>query len=254
MNSSRPQFSLKVLAGGDQKESLVLLPGFMCDETVWRAQAEALSDRFRCLVADWGELDSFTEMAEAVLRAAPERFSLAGHSMGGRVAFQVYRLTPERVLRLALFNTGADARPPGAAGEEEARKRHELLDLAKSSGMRAMAMKWLPPMIAPRRMADGELVESIVRMIERKTPAIFEAQMKALLARPDATPLLSRIECPTLLLSGREDGWSPPLRHEQMAGMIPRSKFVVIPDCGHMSTMEQPGQVTQVMRKWLEET
>ncbi len=254
MNSLRPQLSLKVLAGGDQGESLVLLPGFLCDETVWRAQADALSDRFRCLVADWGDLDSFTVMAEEVLRTAPARFSLAGHSMGGRVAFQVYRLAPERVTRLALFNTGAEARPSGAAGEEEARKRQELLDLAKSSGMRAMAMKWLPPMIAPRRIGDAALVESIVRMIERKTPAIFETQMNALLTRPDATPLLSRIHCPTLLLSGREDGWSPPLRHEQMAGMIPRSKFVLIPDCGHMSTMEQPGQVVQVMRNWLGET
>ena len=263
MNTAKPQFSLKVLgsglkkvkdpaAGGDQKGTLVLLPGFMCDETVWQAQAGVLSDLVTCMIADWGDLDSFTEMAAAVLRAAPERFSLAGHSMGGRVAFQVYRLAPERVTRLALFNTDSEALPGGQAGEEEARKRHELLDLARSEGMRAMAMKWLPPMIAPRRIDDGELVEAIVRMIERKTPDILEAQMKALLARPDATPLLRRIHCPTLLLSGREDGWCPPFRHEQMAGMIPGSKLVVIPDCGHMSTMEQPGEVAQVMRSWLE--
>jgi len=265
MNRAEPQFNLKILssrlkkgkdsaAGGDQKGTLVLLPGFMCDETVWQAQADVLSDLVTCMIADWGDLDSFTEMAEAVLRAAPERFSLAGHSMGGRVAFQLYRLAPERVMRLALFNTGSEALPAGQSGEEEARKRHELLDLARSAGMRAMAMKWLGPMIAPRRIDDGELVEAIVRMIERKTPDIFEAQMKALLARPNATPLLKLIHCPTLLLSGREDGWSPPFRHEQMAGMIPGSKLVVIPDCGHMSTMEQPGAVAQVMRSWLEET
>ena len=177
--------------------------------------------------------------------------------MGGRVAFQVYRTAPQRVTRIALLNTATGPRPPGAAGEDEERKRLALLNVARTEGMRAMAMQWLPPMLHPKmmdpdRMADTALVEKIVAMIERKTPDIFEAQIRALLGRPDATPVLDQIQCPALLLSGREDTWSPPARHEEMAAAIPGSKLAIIPDSGHMSTMERPAAVARAMRDWLE--
>jgi pimeloyl-ACP methyl ester carboxylesterase len=232
-------------------EPLVLLPGLLCDEAVWQGQIEALRDVADCVCMDWGGLDSILAMAERVLRMAPERFALAGHSMGGRVAFQVMRLAPQRVVRLALFNTGADAKPPGAAGDAEERKRWALLEIAKERGMRAMALEWLPGMMKPGRMADAALVEAIVSMIARKTPEIYEAQMLALLGRPDATPVLATIGCPTLLLTGREDSWSPPARHEAMAAAIPNSRVVIVPDSGHMAPMEQPAAVAAAMCDWL---
>ncbi len=233
-------------------QNLVLLPGLLCDQAVWRDQMDALSDLATCTTVDWGKLDSIAAMAELVLSTAPDRFALAGHSMGGRVAFQVYRMAPDRVTRIALLNTAAGARPAGIAGEEEERKRRSLLHVARTGGMRAMAMQWLPPMMHPDRMSDTALVTSIVAMIERKTPDIFEAQIRALLGRPDATPVLRQIRSPALLLSGREDGWSPPARHAEMAAAIPGSKLAVIPDSGHMSTMEQPAAVAGAMREWLE--
>ncbi|HEY1753918.1 MAG TPA: alpha/beta hydrolase [Bryobacteraceae bacterium] len=218
---------------------------------MWQGQIDALRGVAECVCMDWGRLDSLLAMAERVLRLAPERFSLAGHSMGGRVAFQVMRLAPQRVTRLALFNTGADPKPPGAAGEAEEHKRRALLHVAKERGMRTMALEWLPGMMKPGRMADAALVESIVSMIARKTPEIYEAQMLALLGRPDAWPVLRTIACPTLLLSGREDGWSPPARHEEMAAAIPGSRVVIIADSGHMAPMEQPGAVSTAMLEWL---
>jgi pimeloyl-ACP methyl ester carboxylesterase len=232
-------------------QPLVLLPGLLCDQAVWQGQIDALRDVASCTCMDWGRLDSITAMAELVLRSAPERFSLAGHSMGGRIAFQVVRLAPERVARLALFNTGADAKPSGAAGEEEERKRRALLQVANEQGMRALAMQWLPPMMKPGRMADAALVEAIVSMIARKTPEIYQAQMLALLGRPDAKPGLTEIACPTLLLTGLEDGWSPPARHREMAAAIPNSRVVLVPDSGHMAPMEQPAAVAAAMRAWL---
>ena len=233
-------------------EPLVLLPGFLCDETVWRGQVDALSDLAACRTMDWGELDSILAMAERVLRLAPPEFSLAGHSMGGRVAFQVVRLAPRRVKRLALLNTGADAKPGGEAGAAEERKRRQLLEIARTQGMRAMALEWLPPMMKPGRMSDSALVETIVRMIERKNPRIHEMQMLALLGRPDAKPVLPKIACPTLLLTGREDSWSPPAAHEAMAAAIPSSRLVIVPDSGHMAPMEQPAAVASAMREWLQ--
>ena len=74
----------------------------------------------------------------------------------------------------------------------------------------------------------------------------------ALLARPDRTALLEALRLPTLLLCGREDSWSPVARHEAMAQLIPGSNLVVVPDCGHMCTMERPEAVTDALRRWLE--
>jgi pimeloyl-ACP methyl ester carboxylesterase len=232
-------------------EHLLLLPGLVCDQGVWQQQIDALSDAAACTCADYGSLDSVTAMAEAALRSAPERFSVAGHSMGGRVALEVYRRAPDRVARIALLNTGYLPLAAAAAGEEERRKRGEFVALARSQGMRAMLQQWLPPMIDSRRQGDAALVDSIIEMMSRKAPEIFAAQVRALLARPDASPVLEQIRCPALLITGREDGWSGPAQHQAMAAKIPASKLVVIPDCGHMSTMERPVEVSAALREWL---
>ena len=201
---------------------------------------------------EWApEHDSIVAMAEAVLRWAPSTFALAGHSMGGRVAFQILRLAPERVTKVALLNTGSDARSPGEAGETEERGRRVLLSMARSQGMRAMAVEWLKGMLPVYRQDDTALVEEIIAMFERKSPDLFEIQMLALLGRPNATPLLPQIQCPALVLTGRDDAWSTPARHLDMAQLIPKSELVLIPKSGHMSPMERPDEVTAAMRAWL---
>jgi pimeloyl-ACP methyl ester carboxylesterase len=201
---------------------------------------------------EWApEHDSILAMAEAVLRWAPPTFALAGHSMGGRVAFQVYRLAPERVTKIAVLNTGSDAKPGGDAGVAEETGRRKLLSMARSQGMRTMAVEWLKGMLPPYRQDDTLLVEEIIQMFERKSPDLFEIQMLALLGRPNATPLLAEIQCPALVLTGRDDAWSPPARHLDMAQLIPKSELVLVPKCGHMSTVERPDDVTAAMRRWL---
>lgn len=230
---------------------LLLLPGLLCDAAVWRSQVETLTG-YHCQVPDYGLADSIEAMAASVLEGAPSRFVLAGHSMGGRVALEVYRRAPERVSSLMLLDTGYAARPAGEAGEREKRGRLELLHQARHAGMRAMGQTWLAGMVHPSRLDDTELVNAILAMIERKTPEIFAAQVQALLQRPDATPLLSELRCPALLICGRQDSWSPLSRHEEMAARIPGSRLEVIEDAGHMSTMERPHSVTTVMQEWLD--
>jgi len=236
----------------DGKQALVMLPGLLCDRAVWQHQLAGLGDLADCTSVEWSEEDSLVEMARTALRQAPGRFSVAGHSMGGRVALEVLRLAPERVVRIALFNTGYQPRPQDAAGEEEKRGRLALLALARSEGMRAMATQWLPPMIHPDRRTDTALVSTIIDMFARKTPDTFAAQIRALLERPDATGVLEQIRCPALVLTGQEDGWSPPARHADIAARIPGSQLVVIPECGHMLTLERPGDVTAALRAWLQ--
>lgn len=234
------------------KTPLVLLPGLMCDGAAWAAQVQALSARADCHVAAYGLLDSLGAMAEHVLATAPAgRFALAGHSMGGRIAFEVLRRAPQRIERLALLDTATHPLPDGEAGEAERAGRLRLLALARERGMRAMAREWALGMVHPDRHGQP-VFEAVLDMIERASPEVFEAQIRALLARPDAAPLLPAIRCPTLVLCGREDAWSPPARHAFMHEHIAGSRLVVIEHCGHMSTMEQPAAVSTAFEAWLD--
>ncbi len=233
------------------RETVVFLPGLLCDRAVWEPQLAALSGRYDCVVADYGATDSLRTMAEAALQSAPPRFSLVGHSMGGRVALEVMRNAPQRVAGLALLDTGYQARPEGEAGEAEAGQRHRLLDVALSQGMRAMGREWVPGMVHPERLRDRMLIESILEMIGRKTPGIFAAQVLALLTRPSAEAVLRAIRCPTLIVCGREDSWSPLSRHEEMARLTPGARLAVIEQSGHMVTLEQPQAVTAALQAWL---
>jgi pimeloyl-ACP methyl ester carboxylesterase len=233
------------------KSHLILVPGLMCDEAVWEHQARELRDIADITIADHGYLDSLTAMADAILQRAPQRFALAGHSMGGRVAFQVFRRAPERVTAVALMDTACTPRAAGSAGAEEAEQRHRLLNKARKEGMRAMAAEWAQRMVHPERLSDTTLMNAIFDMIARKTPDIFEAQITALLNRPNAKGVLPQIHCPSLILCGREDAWSVLAHHEEMAAMIPHGRLVVIENCGHMSTMERPAEITAAMRDWL---
>ena len=233
------------------KQPLVFLPGLLSDGSIWSYQTRALAGIAECSSIEWGTENSLQAMAQTALRQAPERFSLAGHSMGGRVALEIYQLAPHRVERMALLNTGYQPLAPSPAGEQEKRDRYALLEMARSQGMRAMARKWLVAMIDLARKEDASLTDAIVEMFGRKTPEIFAAQIHALLGRPDRSELLGQIRCPTVLITGREDAWSPPARHADMAAKIPQSKLVVIPNCGHMSPLERPAELAEALRAWL---
>jgi pimeloyl-ACP methyl ester carboxylesterase len=235
------------------RPTLMLLPGLMCDAAVWAPQAKALKHQFQahCVVPDWGRLDSITAMAQQVLAQAPtQRFNLAGHSMGGRVALEVMRLAPQRVERLALLDTGTDPLPWGEPGEKERAGRMALLELARTQGMRVMGDKWARGMVHPNQVGTP-VFNSILDMLERSNPAQFATQIRALLNRPDAARVLPTIHCPTLVLCGREDAWSTPAQHEAIHAAIPKSTLRIIEHCGHMCTMEQPQAVSEALANWL---
>jgi pimeloyl-ACP methyl ester carboxylesterase len=233
------------------RETLVLLPGLVCDQTAWTPLMQRLPGGFDTQVVLYDLRDNLAEMARHVLASVPaEQFSLAGHSMGGRVAFEVWRQAPHRVRRLALLDTSYHPLDPGVAGENEKAGRYKLLDIARREGMRAMAAEWAKGMVHPSHIG-GPVFEAVLDMFERSSVEAFAAQIKALLERPDAWPLLSTITVPVLLLCGREDGWSPPSRHEAMQQAIAGSVLEIVERCGHMSTMEQPGAVASAFEAWL---
>ena len=231
---------------------LLLVPGLMCDAAVWEPVLSALSVHAHCHIVDHGMADDLGLMAEQLLATAPPTFALAGHSMGGRVALEVMRRAPQRVTHLALLDTGYKAKAAGAQGEEEARKRQALLDIARTQGVRAMAQVWVQGMVAPQRLADRALIESIVAMLARKSAEVFANQIQALLKRPDTQDVLAQLRIPTLVACGAQDSWSPPVQHEEIAALIPaRPQVKTIPHAGHMATMEQPQASAQLLIDWL---
>ena len=182
------------------------------------------------VVADFAAQDSLADMARAALALRDGPLVAVGHSMGARVALEMVRLAPERIVGLALLDTGTHPRGPG-----EADRRQELVDLAFTKGMGALADRWLPPMVPEGRHDDAALMASLRAMVQRASPEQHARQIRALLDRPDARPLLPHIACPTLVMVGREDRWSPPTQHEEMAAAIPGARLVVVADSGHMA-------------------
>jgi len=229
---------------------LLLLPGLACDADVWTGQVNALSEITTVSVADYGASDSIARMAETALVDMPERLAIAGHSMGGRVAFEILRTASDRVAAVALLDTAYRPFAGGQAGEREMAKRNALLEVARTKGMCSMAEFWLPAIIHPERLTDEALTSAIVGMMGRKTYEVFAAQIHALVNRPDATSVLATIRCPTLVLVGREDTWSPLAGHQEIAAAIPNAQLGVIESCGHMASMERPAEVTAALTQW----
>jgi pimeloyl-ACP methyl ester carboxylesterase len=226
---------------------LLLLPGLICDARIWAPQVGALrASREVHAIDGYGEADSLGAMAEAVLAAAPDRFALAGHSMGGRVALEVIRRAPERVERLALISTGTHLPKP-----KEAEGRFKLLERGVEQGMDALIDAWLPPMVwEPNRTIPG-LMDSMARMCADMGLDSYERQIRALLARPEVESLLATIACPTLVATGRHDSWASPAQHEGISAAIKGARLEIIEESGHMLPLERPDAMTDALERWL---
>lgn len=225
---------------------LLLLPGLTCDERLWQHQTAALgADRAVMSFALLPE-DSMVELARSALVQMPaERFALAGLSMGGYLALEIVRQAPERVAGLALLDTNAHA------DAQEARDhRRELMAQARGD-FEGVVLQLLPKLLHPAHLGDTALVSLIADMAACVGVAGFISQQTAIMGRADSRPLLKDIVCPTLVLCGRQDELTPLALHEEMHAGIGSSQLVVLDRCGHLSSMEQPDEVTAALREWL---
>lgn len=217
---------------------VLLLPGLMCDRRLWAPQIEALPQR--TFVGDTTRADNFPDMARDVLSAAPPRFAMAGLSMGGILALEIWRQAPERVSHIALLDTNARADPP-----DRKSRRMQQIEEALSGRLRELAIETLKPVyLAESHRDDDKLLGTIMDMAMDLGPKVFERQSLALKNRVDSVDTLDTIDCPALVLCGREDALCPVSFHELMASRIPGAKLVVVDDCGHLATLEQPDVVT----------
>jgi pimeloyl-ACP methyl ester carboxylesterase len=228
-------------------ETLILVPGLNCTARLFEAQIEALSGSRHVLVADHASDDSLPAIAARLLAGAPDRFAIAGLSMGGYIALEVMRQAPERVSALALLDTSA------RADSDEARQNRErMIALAEADRLDDVhALLW-PRLVGQAAQRDRTLERVVLDMMRATGRDAYIRQQRAIMARPDSRSQLPGIEIPTLVLVGDDDAITPPELAREMAEMIEWSSLVVVPGAGHLSTLEQPEAVTEAMKAWLD--
>ena len=185
-------------------------------------------------------------IARSILAAAPARFALAGLSMGGYIAYEIVRQAPERVTRLALLDTGSRADAP-----ERAAARRELIAFAEREGTRKTQEQLMPVLIHKARLADKPLVEAIEQMGDDTGVEAFKRQQTALMGRPDNRPFLPSIQCPTLVLVGREDALTPWSCRRRSPPASPAPSSRSSPTADTSRRMERPEAVNRALRAWL---
>jgi pimeloyl-ACP methyl ester carboxylesterase len=225
---------------------IVLVPGLNCSARLYAEQIPALWRFGPVTVADHTRDDSMAAIAGRILAAAPPRFALAGLSMGGYIAFEIMRQAPQRVAKLALLDTG-----PGAETPAQTEGRRARIELAKTGRFAEVADLQFPQFVHRNRRGDEGLKRLVRTMAEEIGAEAFLRQMRAVMGRPDSRPNLSAIRCPTLVLVGDGDELTPPTLAREIAAGIPDARLVVIPECGHVSTLERPQGVTQALVEWL---
>jgi pimeloyl-ACP methyl ester carboxylesterase len=224
---------------------LLFLPGLACDARIYAPQLAAFPDSRA--VDGYGTADTLEAMARVALGQAPDSFDLFGHSMGGRVALEVFRLAPDRVRRLALVSTGVH---PLQAGERE--NRRALQRIGWENGFEALIDQWLPPMVAEANRGDPAIYPPLRRMNLAAGQQVFDAQIHALVNRPRVDDLLPRIACPTLVMTGELDTWSGSGQHAEIAAAIPDAELVIVPGAGHMIQLEAPRAANAAIARWRE--
>ncbi len=227
--------------------SLILIPGLLCDQTLWAAQIEGLKSQANITVADITEALTVSEMAADVLANAPEHFCLAGFSLGSQVALEIMNVAKDRVQRLALLSATHGGLLPAA----EAAVRHALEMIEEGSFAQYLDEAY--PSYFAHGANDAVLNDVFLAMAHAVGEKAGLRQMRALLAIRAPFTNLDRIDCPTVIIGGRDDHRTTPEAHRQLAAEIPESKLAIIDGAAHFTPIEQPGKVTDVLRAWITE-
>ncbi|MDB5860929.1 MAG: hypothetical protein JWQ76_4618 [Ramlibacter sp.] len=226
--------------------TLVLIPGLAGNDVMWRAQLAGLADR-RPVVTDVHSRHSgIPAMAAALLEENPGPLVLCGASMGGMVAMEAARQAPERIAGLALLGTNAGP-------ETEAMRviRENAIELFGQGRLAEIIEPNVGFAFHPDNARDPALVQAYLQFVLAAGAEQLIAQNRAVITRPDARLHLARVRCPVLVMCGEADQLTPPECSREIAGLCPQSRLVMVPRCGHMLTMEQPGVVNAALVEWL---
>ncbi|SHG25207.1 alpha/beta fold hydrolase [Bradyrhizobium erythrophlei] len=230
----------------DNTMPILLVPGLVSSPRIFAPVVPAMWRFGPVTVANHKRDDSIGAIARRILAEAPPRFALAGHSMGGYIAFEIMRQAPQRVAKLALINTQARPDTPDAT----ARRRGQMAR-AQAGGYRAVLDELFPGFVHPSRREDSGLRQLVHDMGEDVGADAFVRQQTAVMGRADSRPTLTAIACPTLVLTGDEDNTIPNALSVEMADRIPGAKLTILPQCGHLPQVEQPQATADALVGWL---
>jgi pimeloyl-ACP methyl ester carboxylesterase len=230
----------------DNTMPILLIPGLVCSPRIFAPVIPPLWRFGPVTVANHIRDDNMGAIARRILAEAPPHFALAGHSMGGYIAFEIMRQAPQRVARLALMNTQARPDTP-----EATTRRRGQIARAQGGEYRAILDELFSAFVHPSRRDDAGLRQLVSDMGNDVGPEAFARQLTAIMTRPDSRPTLAWIKCPTLVLSSDEDNVVPNSLSSEMAAGIPRAKLVIIPDCGHLTPLERPQVTADALVEWL---
>ena len=227
-------------------EPLVFLPDMMCDARLFGPQIAELSAEMAVTVAPVTRGERIEEIASGLLDLLPKRFALAGLSMGGIVAMELLRRAPDRITRIALMGTNPLAETPVIAAAREP----QIVKVRSGRLMEVMRDEMKPDYLAPSPHR-GHVLELVMDMAEALGPEVYIRQSRALQRRRDQQAVLRKCRAPALILCGEHDQLCPVKRHTFMAELIPYAELVVLPEAGHLPTLEQPAETTAALRKWM---
>ena len=226
---------------------IVLIPGLLASARLYAPQLAPLWCVGPVTIANHTHADTLSALARRILDGAPPRFALAGLSMGGYIAFEIMRQAAARVAKLALLDTGARAE---TAAQTELRKAP--MEMAKSGRFAEVAAAAFEFYVHPDRHSDLALKTQFMTMAEENGAQAYLRQQRAIMGRPESRPSLSAIACPTLVLVGEQDRGTPVELSQEIAAAIPGSRLVIIPACGHLSTIERPAAVSEALVEWMQ--
>ena len=217
---------------------LVLLPGMGCTAALW-----SRLDLPEEVVAPVLEEPSLDAEVSRLLDLLPDRFALAGLSLGAIVAMALVRRAPDRVSRLCLMSTNpygpTDAQQEGWAAQREA---------LRTGSARELQTSLLPLLLSPAR---DDLVPLTLAMADETGEQRYDAQLRLQTTRVDERPGLAQVRCPTLVVAARRDRLCSVERHEEIARLVPGAELVVLEDCAHLSPLERPDELSAHLRRWL---
>ena len=226
--------------------TLILIPGLLCDRELWSAQIAALEKCADIVVADITQQPSIPEMAKEILVNAPERFSLAGFSLGSQVALEIVTTARGRLDRVALLSATRGGLLPATV---EAIRR--AMAEVEAGGLDRYLEEAYPTYFAPAGAEDAECKRVFVEMAHRVGARVGLRQMQALLGISSPFAGLNEIKCPALIVGGVQDHRTTPAAHRALAQEIPGSELVLIDGAAHFTPLENPLEVTQALERWM---
>ncbi|HEX5008140.1 MAG TPA: alpha/beta fold hydrolase [Hyphomonadaceae bacterium] len=225
---------------------IVFVPGLLCTGRIYEHQAQQLGRRHPVLLANHWSHTSMAEIAKSILTIAPEKFALAGASMGGYVAFEIMRQAPDRVAKLILLSTSARPDTP-----ERSEGRRKQVAAVREHGARTGVKALWPNLVHPARQEDHALLAVFNEMADELGPDAFARQVDAIIGRADSRPDLPKIKVPTLVIAGAEDKLIPPDNSKEIADGIPGARLELVDHCGHMGMIERPETYTRLLGEFV---